>query len=318
MFVRVGNVPSPVDGWSEWVKLDGGSGKVPDGRYAQWKVELGGGQSGVEAVGLNYLPKNVAPVVDDIAVQMGARIAPGTGAVAASTVQVAFPAPVPSGMATGFTLPAGDTGTGSLTAQKDRTAVTVRWSAHDDNGDDMMFAVWCRGVGEKNFRLIKDKISDKFLSFDAVTLPDGPYVLKVVASDAPSHADQETMTGERVSGVFVVDTTPPVVSGLTAKISPSGNGPIAGRVLIDASFEAMDATSPIGHAEYSFDAGAWQYVEPVGKLSDGLKESYRFTIPVDVLATSSSAGVTDPAEHVLAVRVYDRFENVGSEKVVVH
>ena len=318
MFVRVGNVPSPVEGWSDWVKLDGGAGKIPDGRYAQWKVELGSGQSGVEAVGLNYLPKNVAPVVDDIAVQMGARIAPGTGGMASTTVQVAFPAPVPSGMATGFTLPAGDTGTGPLTAQKDRSAITVRWSAHDDNGDDMMFALWCRGVGEKNFRLIKDKISDKFLSFDAVSLPDGPYVVKIVASDAPSHTDQESMMGERVSGVFVVDTTAPVVSGLKAALSAAGGRPATGKTTIEASFEAADATSPIGHAEYSLDAGPWQYVEPVGKLSDGLKESYQFAVPLDVAASGASAPVADPSEHVLAVRVYDRFENVGSEKVVVH
>ena len=50
-----------------------------------------------------------------------------------------------------------------LTAQKDKTAVTVRWMAHDDNGDDLMFAVWYRGVGEANWRLLKDKISEKVL-----------------------------------------------------------------------------------------------------------------------------------------------------------
>ena len=44
-------------------------------------------------------------------------------------------------------------------AQKDKTAMTVRWMAHDDNGDDLMFAVWYRGVGEANWRLLKDKIS---------------------------------------------------------------------------------------------------------------------------------------------------------------
>ncbi len=105
-----------------------------------------------------------------------------------------------------------------LMAQKDKTAVTVRWAAHDDNGDDLMFAVWYRGVGEKNWRLLKDKISDKFLSFDAALLPDGRYEVKVVASDAPVHTDAEALTGERVSGEFVVDTTPPVPGVLTATL----------------------------------------------------------------------------------------------------
>ena len=35
---------------------------------------------------------------------------------------------------------------------------------------------------------------------------------------------------------------------------------------IHATFEARDATSPIAHAEYSVDAGPWQYLEPVGRV----------------------------------------------------
>ena len=78
-------------------------------------------------------------------------------------------------------------------AQKDKSGVTVRWAAHDDNGDDLMFAVWYRGVGERNWRLLKDKISEKFFSFDASLLPDGRYEAKVVASDAPVHNDAERL-----------------------------------------------------------------------------------------------------------------------------
>ena len=54
-----------------------------------------------------------------------------------------------------------------LAAQKDKSAVTVRWAAHDDNDDDLMFGVWYRGLGEKNWRRLKDKISEKYFSFDA-------------------------------------------------------------------------------------------------------------------------------------------------------
>ena len=82
--------------------------------------------------------------------------------------------------------------------------------AHDDNGDELMFSVWYRGVGEANWRLLKDKISEKAYSFDSALLPDGSYELKVVASDAPVHTDADALTGERVSEVFVMDTTPPV------------------------------------------------------------------------------------------------------------
>jgi hypothetical protein len=31
----------------------------------------------------------------------------------------------------------------------------VRWAAHDDNGDELIFDVYVRGDGEKNWRLLK-------------------------------------------------------------------------------------------------------------------------------------------------------------------
>jgi hypothetical protein len=82
---------------------------------------------------------------------------------------------------------------------------------------------------------------------------------------------------------------------------------------IRATLEVRDATSPIAHAEYSIDAGPWQYLEPVGKVSDSLAERYDFTVPVP----AATSPVTDAKEHVLAVRVYDRYENVVAVKAVV-
>jgi hypothetical protein len=48
-------------------------------------------------------------------------------------------------------------------------------------------------------------------------------------------------------------------------------------------------------------------VAPKTGISDGKQESYDFTV----------AGL-NAGEHVIAVRVYDRFENVGSGKAVVN
>jgi hypothetical protein len=291
--LRVGNIPSPSEGWTEWTRLDA-STKLPAARFAQWKLDLTP-TTAVEAVAINYLPRNVAPVVDDIAVQTGARVASNPTQAAVTTVQIPFPAPP---AANPVPLPTPDSG--PLTGQKDRTAITVRWAAHDDNGDDLMFAVWFRGIAEKNFHLLKDNLSERFYSFDAATLPDGPYVLKVIASDGPSHNDADTLTAERIGAPFVVDTTPPVVTDLKATLQAK---------TIQATCEATDTTSPIARAEYSLDAGPWQYLEPVGILSDSQHETYIFTIALDPKAT--------PTEHVLAVRVYDRFENIGNAKTIV-
>lgn len=304
LFVRSGNVESPLMGWSDWTPVSKqGEVTVPGGRFVQWKAVLRTGQS-LESVGLNYLEKNVAPVVDDVVVQPGSRVQQNSPQPQNATVQITFPAP--AGQAVGFTP---DPNAQPLTAQRDKTGVTVRWAAHDDNGDDMMFAVWYRGVGEKNWRLLKDKISDKFLSFDAAFMPDGIYETKIVASDAPDHTDSEALSGERVSNQFVIDTTPPVPGTLAATL-------VAGSpAKIHATFEAKDATSPIAHAEYSVDAGPWQFLEPVGRVSDSLSERYDFTVPLPSAAAGTP--VADSREHVVAVRVYDRYENVASAKTVV-
>jgi hypothetical protein len=309
LFVRSGNVESPLMGWSDWSPVAStGAVTVPGGRFAQWKAVLRSGTQ-VESVGLNYLQKNLAPVVDDVVVQPGARVAATSPQAANATVQVSFPT---SGTSAQSFVP--DTNAQPLVAQKDKSGVTVRWAAHDDNGDDLMYAVWYRGVGERNWRLLKDKISEKYLSFDASLLPDGRYEAKVVASDAPVHNDAEALTGERTSGEFVVDTTPPVPGVLAAAMVPATAGT---RAKIHATFSAKDATSPIEHAEYSVDAGPWQYLEPVGRVSDSLEERYDFTATVPVVASDAMAGVVSAAEHVLAVRVYDRYENVVAVKAVV-
>jgi sugar lactone lactonase YvrE len=313
LLVRSGNVDSPLMGWSEWAKVgaDGGFA-VPAGRFVQWKAVLRSGGA-LDSVALNYLQKNVAPVVDDIVVQPGARVT-ANSVPNAGTVQIAFPPAAGTPMAVTFSP---DASSQPLTAQKDKTGVTVRWVAHDDNGDDLMFAVWYRGLGEANWRLLKEKITEKVYSFDSALLPDGSYALRVVASDAPVHTDAEALTGERVSEVFVVDTTPPVPGVLAAQqvqvVTKNSAAPEFHSTLIHATLEARDATSPIAHAEYSLDAGPWQYLEPVGKVSDSLVERYDFTVAVPVVA----APVTDAKEHVLAVRVYDRYENVVAVKAVV-
>ncbi len=304
LFVRTGNVPNPLGGWSDWVKVrpNEGPAGVPEGRYAQWRAEFHGAAE-LSAVGLNYLQRNVAPVVDEVVVAPGARVtnpSPSFALGQPATVQIVIPSTSAGAQAISLAQEPRST---PLTAQKDRTAITVRWTAHDDNGDDLLFRVLYRGQGETVWRLLKDNLSDRFLSFDSALLPDGPYQLKIVASDAPVHLDADTLTGERVSSGFVIDTAPPALTVLAATRATADR--------LHATFEARDLTSPIAHAEYSLDAGPWQYLEPVGSLSDSLLERYDWTVslPSDRPAAQ--------AEHVLAVRVYDRFENMASAKIRV-
>jgi hypothetical protein len=295
LFVRSGNVDNPDRNWSPWKKVDWTKDAqmgVPAARYAQWKAVLHAGNTRpvADSVTLNYLPKNVAPEIDDVTVQMGTRYLP---LPKSSTLSISpdvsgssgshFESPVPS--------------------SRDRDSIGVKWSAHDENDDQLVYSVYYRGDGEKKWLLLKDNLSEKAYSFDASLLPDGGYTVKVVASDAPSHSPGEALTAEKESRRFEVDTTPPRIENLTASVEGSK---------IHVHFAAGDGYSTIKRAEYSVDAGDWKYVEPIGQLSDAKSEEYDFKVAPEAGKDGAAA-----SEHVVVVRVYDRYENMGAAKTVV-
>jgi hypothetical protein len=305
IWTRSGNVEQPVRGWTDWQPLKEGAVASPAGRFLQWKAALHA-DGIVGSVAVNYLPVNAAPVVDDLVVATGARVSPqspGTGQP--QTVNIAFGSSPAS--ADGAT-PDSNAGM-PLTAAKDRTSVTVRWSAHDDNGDDLIYSLYLRGDGETVWRLLKDKLTEKAYSFDAALIPDGGYQVKIVASDAPSHTPADALAGEKASDRFEVDTTPPEISELkAARGATCGGVPCFNKISV--SFNAVDAFSPIARAEYSLDAGPWQYLEPVEKISDSRTEQYSFSVELDAKADAST-------EHLITVRAYDRYDNVGVAKTVI-
>ena len=83
------------------------------------------------------------------------------------------------------------------------------------------------------------------------------------------------------------------------------------RLADSRTLHATDGFSNIKRAEYSVDAADWQYVEPVGQLADSKSASYDFQValPNDAKKIAS--------EHVVVVRVYDRFDNMSSAKTVI-
>ncbi len=304
IFTRSGNVEQPVRGWSEWQSLKNGVVASPAGRFLQWKSVLSP-NGVVGSVGVNYLPVNAAPVIDDLVVAVGARLNPQNQIVSVpATVNIAFPSPASSSDV------AASDSVSPISALKDRTAITVRWSAHDDNGDDLVYSLYLRGDGESAWRLLKDNLNDKAYSFDATLVPDGGYQVKVVVSDATSHTPADSLKSEKVSERFQVDTTPPSIVGLTATGAHADCEGNSCTKPFQVTFDAKDTASPIAHAEYSLDAGPWQYLEPVDKISDSPTEHYSFKISFDV--TADKIG-----EHLITVRAFDRNDNVGIAKTVI-
>jgi hypothetical protein len=213
------------------------------------------------------------------------------------------------------------------TANKDRDYIAVRWAAHDENDDNLVYSVYYRGDNERDWKLLKSGLADKFYSFESGLLPDGGYTVKVVASDAPSHSPEDALSDEKTSLRFEVDNTAPRIENLAARVEGQD---------LHVTFHSGDDGSPVKRAEYSIDAGDWQYLEPVGALSDSKSENYDFNVPLSNApaapeepveqkrkrgkqpAAAAPVVVTNaPApEHVVVVRVYDRSDNVATAKFV--
>ncbi len=297
LFARSGNVDNPDRNWSAWKKVDlqkDAQASIPPARFVQWRAVLHAGPTAprLESVLLNYLPKNVAPDFDDVSVQVGVRY---------QSLPKSLDTMTPPGTVTQhFDSPPPTT--------RDRDSIGVKWSVHDDNDDQMVYSVFYRGDGEGRWLLLKDQLTDKFYSFDASLVPDGGYTVKVVASDAPSHSPGQALTAEKESQRFEVNTTPPQIQNLSAAIE-------SGKIRI--RFQAVSGFSAVKRAEFSIDAGDWQFVEPVGQLSDSKTESYDFLAPIPTPQNTSAAGLSGAVEHVVVVRAMDRNDNMNSAKVVI-
>ncbi|HEX4002132.1 MAG TPA: hypothetical protein VHX36_05750, partial [Candidatus Acidoferrales bacterium] len=311
-YIRSGNTSNPGQNWSAWAGpyKDPGAAEpdCPPARFVQWKAVFVDTDKGlppdVSWVNVAYQPKNVAPVIDDIAVQSpGIRVvgfpAQPNGPGTAVPVQLRYPR---SG--------SGDTfaGAGDNMMQpaqlevppqgfRDKGYQSVLWNAHDDNDDDLVFSVYYRGEGEQSWRLLKADLKQKYYSWDTTTMPDGAYYLKIVASDAPSNPPDQALSADRESDRFQVANTPPQIVNLRAG---------SGLLNTKASFDATSSSGAIARAEYSIDSGDWKIVFPTDLLSDSSKESYYLQLP----------GLP-PGEHTFAVQVTDQFDNTAAAKVTI-
>jgi outer membrane protein assembly factor BamB len=315
--VRSGNTEDPGKEWSRWFgpySKPGASAQCPPARFAQWKAVIHDGHpgDGIDWVTLAYLPRNVAPVIDAIAVQD-----PGVRAQANVIIQ--------TGQASvNLRQPQSSNPTGVVITQSSSPArfeqppqgfrekgyQSVLWSAHDDNDDELRFSVYFRGENETEWKLLKDKLELRFYSWDSTALPDGAYYLKIVATDGSSNPPPQVLTAERESERFVIDNTPPVIENLRTDAFNRCTG-VCGDTNVIIKFTARDATSSIERAQYSVDGGDWIIVAPTNAISDAPEEHYQFPVGFDWKPG-------DPRkEHTIAVRAYDHFENVGSAKTTV-
>jgi sugar lactone lactonase YvrE len=298
---RSGNLDRPQKNWSPWsapiADTKGGRIAAPAARFIQWRATLTAGSAQspeLESVDVAYLQRNMPPRIEAIESTPANYKFPAQAILFSPSQTLTLP-PIgkpASGSGPSLSL---DSTTPSMQYAKGFTG--ARWAASDDNGDSLIFTVEIRGVDEKNWKLLKDKVKEKYLSWDSTAFPDGEYRLRVTASDLPGNPPAEALSTAMVSDPFLIDNTPPRIASLAA--SASGGK-------LHATWSAADALSDIKKAEYSLDGGDWTMVAPVTGLSDSHELSYDLTL--DHIA---------PGEHTLAVRVEDDYDNQAVEKALV-
>jgi hypothetical protein len=265
-------------------------------RYLQYRLTFSKPAAGespeLSLIDIAYLPKNAAPRVQQIEMApFNYRLAPSNQSLERSVG--------PSGSPATLSLPPvgqrrvptntveGNTG---ATLQYNKGFVTARWIASDSNADQLYYRVELRGVNDTVWRTLKDKLLDRYYAFDTASFPDGKYLVRVTASDAPANTTAAALTSSLESDSFLIDNTPPAITVNSA----TKNG--TRRVV---KFTAQDALSWIDKAEYSVDGGEWTVIQPDNIVTDSQKLDYTVTVEDG---------------QAIAIRVYDENDNVAAKQ----
>lgn len=300
---RSGNLNRPQSNWSPWTPVTltklGGQIQSPPARFLQYRLTLTSGSATapvnaspeVTSVDIAFLPKNLAPRIEQIDVApFNYRETSSSSFLERSVVASGSPATLtlpPVGqqrsvLASTTSLEGG----GSATLQYHKGYVTLRWNAADPNEDALAFKVELRTKTGKEWHVLKDNLQDRYYAFDSTAFPDGEYVARITASDAPANTPADALTSSLESSPFTIDNTPPEITDVRSV--PEG----ARRKI---TFTAIDALSWVDKAEYSINGGAWTLLNPVNRVSDSQRLEYQLD--------------TD-RNNTVAVRVFDDDDNV--------
>ncbi len=168
---------------------------------------------------------------------------------------------------------------------------TVTWDAADENGDTLRYALAIKKDGESEWRALEAAWTETIYAFDTLAFPDGTYLLRLTASDAPSNPLGVELRSDKTSTPLVIDNSLPVIKGFTA----AKNG-----AALDIAFQAEDSYSYIEEAKVLVRPGEWRVVFPVDGIADSRSESFKLSLKLP-------AG----AENQVTVRVRDSYGNVG-------
>jgi sugar lactone lactonase YvrE len=301
---RSGNLERPESDWSPWAPAatlpDGGRISSPPARFVQWRATLTASSAGnspeVREVDLAYQARNVAPRIERIEfTPANYRFQNAPSLAPVSSQSITLPAMGRVSNISASSIITSDSGVATMQYAKGWAG--ARWSATDEDGDGMTYTVQIRGEKETEWKPLEEGLTEKRVSFDTTAFPDGAYRLRVIASDARSNPPEQALSGELTSALFVIDNTPPAISGLAA----SAEG---GKLRV--RFKAADVLNVVTKAEMSVNGGEWTVIQPTTRLSDSREEDYDVSV-------AKPAGT----EQTIAVRVTDECDNQSVAKTVI-
>lgn len=295
---RSGNTRTPDDTWSDWTgpyaTAEGSPISSPRARYLQWRAVLSGTAAAapvLTSVTAAYLPRNMRPRVTSITIHP-----PGTvfqRPFPTDPEIAGFDGDTPGRRASAQASAANTTAPPLGRRAYEKGLLTFVWRAEDDNRDDLSYDIQYRREGDTAWKPLKRGLTDAILVWDTTSVPNGRYVLRVIAADSPSNSPATTLTGARESTTFEIDNTPPVVS-VTA-VRREGT-----RLII--AFDVRDDSSAVQKAEYSLDGDRWQAVYPRDGIADSRAEQFELVLEGEAAARGVIVRATDALNNVASAR----------------
>jgi hypothetical protein len=168
---------------------------------------------------------------------------------------------------------------------------TAVWEASDENGDSLIYSISIRKEDEDKWRILKENWTESIYAFDTLSLPDGVYLLKVMASDMPSNPSGMEFTAEKVARPLLIDNSLPTIKNFQVNRE---------RNKLVVTFIAEDLMSSIQEVKYLIRPNEWKSVFSVDGICDSKQESFRISITLP-----------PRFDNLITVKVRDSHGNVG-------
>jgi hypothetical protein len=165
---------------------------------------------------------------------------------------------------------------------------TFVWKADDENDDRLQYDAFYRREGETSWKVLKRALWDPIVVWDTTSVPDGTYLLKIAASDAPSNSPDTALTGELESINFEIDNSPP-------RIEVQGAAQPNARTV---RFVVRDDSSSVQRVEYSLDASRWRTVYPKDGIADSRREEFEVALEQSEVGRSVIIRASDTMNNV--------------------